>query len=95
MTTAGTTVVDGGSAAAAAAAVAAMEEASPGTKAEIRAVLLRHWRALDRTRLHLLHLWLIIYSLAQVFIAWYLNQVGSFILFTFPFAICLSLSCDD
>ncbi|TKR87315.1 hypothetical protein L596_011731 [Steinernema carpocapsae] len=39
---------------------------------EIRSVLVRHWKSLDRARLHTFHLWLLIYSLAEIFILQYL-----------------------
>lgn len=40
--------------------------------AEIRSLLLRHWTNLDRARLHTFHLWLFVYSLAQIFLFHYL-----------------------
>lgn len=55
------------------------------TKSEIRAVLVRHWRALDRARLHTMHFWLLIYSAAQLFVVYYftdVNVVGQFSLRT-------------
>lgn len=39
---------------------------------EIRSVLVRHWTSLDRARLHTFHLWLFVYSLAQIFLFHYL-----------------------
>uniref|UniRef100_A0A914H1I7 adenylate cyclase n=1 Tax=Globodera rostochiensis TaxID=31243 RepID=A0A914H1I7_GLORO len=39
---------------------------------EVRAALMRHWTALDRARLHTFHLWLFVYSIAQIFLFHYL-----------------------
>ncbi|VDM63044.1 unnamed protein product [Angiostrongylus costaricensis] len=45
------------------------------TRSEIRSVLVRHWRTLDRARLHTLHLWMFIYAIAQIFIMYYFSEV--------------------
>ncbi|KAE9413693.1 hypothetical protein Angca_004542, partial [Angiostrongylus cantonensis] len=46
------------------------------TRSEIRSVLVRHWRTLDRARLHTLHLWMFIYAIAQIFIMYYFSEVS-------------------
>uniref|UniRef100_A0A158PC98 Bestrophin homolog n=1 Tax=Angiostrongylus cantonensis TaxID=6313 RepID=A0A158PC98_ANGCA len=45
------------------------------TRSEIRSVLVRHWRTLDRARLHTLHLWMFIYAIAQIFIMYYFSEI--------------------
>ncbi|CAJ0940067.1 unnamed protein product, partial [Mesorhabditis belari] len=45
-----------------------------GTKAEIRSVLLRHWRTLDRARLNMFHLWVLGYTMAHLFAIYYFKQ---------------------
>ncbi|KJH53606.1 adenylate/guanylate cyclase catalytic domain protein [Dictyocaulus viviparus] len=45
------------------------------TRSEIRSVLVRHWRILDRARLHTLHLWMLIYAVAQIFIIYYFSEI--------------------
>ncbi|KAI6198439.1 Adenylate cyclase type 1 [Aphelenchoides besseyi] len=51
---------------------------------EIREVLARHWTSLDRARLHTFHLWLFVYSLAQIFLFHYLcHRVLSLVYFGF------------
>ncbi|KHN76453.1 Adenylate cyclase type 1 [Toxocara canis] len=49
-------------------------EASPSasTRGEIRSVLVRHWRAIERARLHTFHLWLLLFSITQIAIINYL-----------------------
>uniref|UniRef100_A0A0M3I957 DUF202 domain-containing protein n=1 Tax=Ascaris lumbricoides TaxID=6252 RepID=A0A0M3I957_ASCLU len=49
-------------------------EASPSatTRGEIRSVLVRHWRAIERARLHTFHLWLLLFSITQIAITNYL-----------------------
>ncbi|CAJ0582518.1 unnamed protein product, partial [Mesorhabditis spiculigera] len=41
--------------------------ADTGTKAEIRTVLSRHWRTLDRARLNIFHVWILVYTIAHLF----------------------------
>ncbi|KAF1751291.1 hypothetical protein GCK72_017845 [Caenorhabditis remanei] len=45
------------------------------TRAEIRSVLVKHWRSLDKARLHTIHLWLLLYAAAQIFIEYYFSEV--------------------
>ncbi|PIC27538.1 hypothetical protein B9Z55_019762 [Caenorhabditis nigoni] len=47
------------------------------TRAEIRSVLVKHWRSLDKARLHTIHLWLLLYAAAQIFIEYYFSEVYS------------------
>ncbi|ETN74080.1 adenylate/guanylate cyclase catalytic domain protein [Necator americanus] len=53
-----------------------MSSSEASTRSEIRSVLVRHWRTLDRARLHTLHLWMLIYAVAQIFIVYYFSEVS-------------------
>ncbi|WKY08881.1 hypothetical protein Q1695_001787 [Nippostrongylus brasiliensis] len=57
-----------------------MSSSEASTRAEIRSVLVRHWRALDRARLHTLHLWMLIYAMAQIFVIYYFSEVSEILL---------------
>ncbi|XGW06281.1 hypothetical protein V3C99_016525 [Haemonchus contortus] len=57
-----------------------MSSSEASTRAEIRSVLVRHWRTLDRARLHTLHLWMLIYAVAQIFIIYYFSEVSEILL---------------
>ncbi|CAD6196449.1 unnamed protein product [Caenorhabditis auriculariae] len=52
-----------------------MSSSEASTRAEIRSVLVRHWRSLDRARLHTIHFWLLAYAIAQIFIEYYFTEV--------------------
>ncbi|VDK80512.1 unnamed protein product [Anisakis simplex] len=49
-------------------------ESSPSsrTRCEIRSVLVKHWRAIERARLHTFHLWLLLFSITQIAVINYL-----------------------
>ncbi|EPB73837.1 adenylate/guanylate cyclase catalytic domain protein [Ancylostoma ceylanicum] len=57
-----------------------MSSSEASTRSEIRSVLVRHWRTLDRARLHTLHLWMLIYAVAQIFIVYYFSEVSEILL---------------
>ncbi|CAB3399043.1 unnamed protein product [Caenorhabditis bovis] len=50
------------------------------TKVEIRSVLVKHWRSLDKARLHTIHFWIFIYASAQIFIEYYFSEVHAVLL---------------
>lgn len=41
---------------------------------EIREVLVRHWRVIDRARLHTFHLWLLLFAITQTAVIIYLRS---------------------
>ncbi|CAI4223022.1 unnamed protein product [Auanema sp. JU1783] len=56
--------------------MATVVDCANSTRAEIRSVLVRHWRVLDRARLNTIHFWMLIYAAAQLFVVYYFSEIS-------------------
>ncbi|CAI5451715.1 unnamed protein product [Caenorhabditis angaria] len=64
------------------------------TRAEIRSVLVRHWRSLDKARLQTIHFWLLIYAVGLIIVEYYFSDISP-ILFKHNANITLSVNNHD